>query len=65
EGFSAFGTVGLSLGVTPHLSAIGKLIVLVLMFEGKIGLISLAMTNLEPPPHKKNIDYPSEEVLIG
>jgi len=40
---SAFGTVGLSRGITPGLSVIGKSIIIFVMFAGKIGLFSLAV----------------------
>lgn len=42
EAASALGTVGISLGITPELSVAGKLIVVVLMYVGRIGVITLA-----------------------
>lgn len=42
EAASALGTVGLSLGATPHLSAAGKLVVIGLMFIGRVGPLTLA-----------------------
>jgi trk system potassium uptake protein TrkH len=64
ETFSAFGTVGLSMGITDQLSDLGKLIIIVTMFAGRVSLISLAI-----PPRGKNwqalVDYPKGEVLIG
>ena len=42
EAASALGTVGLSLGATPHLSAAGKLVVMGLMFVGRVGPLTLA-----------------------
>jgi trk system potassium uptake protein TrkH len=38
---SAVGTVGLSMGITPGLSALGKLVVIVLMFSGRVGPMTL------------------------
>jgi trk system potassium uptake protein TrkH len=64
ESFSAFGTVGLSLGLTPGLTAIGKCIIIVTMFAGRVGLISLAM-NLPRKSVERHIKYPEGEVLIG
>jgi trk system potassium uptake protein TrkH len=64
EAFSAFGTVGLSLGVTPNLSGLGKMVIILTMFAGRVGLISMAMA----PDRKKIeqlIEYPDGEVLIG
>jgi len=64
ESFSAFGTVGLSLGATSNLSVAGKIIIICTMFAGRVGLISIAMGGKEKysPYH---IDYPREEVMIG
>lgn len=64
ETVSAFGTVGLSTGVTGSLSPMGKIIVICTMFAGRVGLFAIAMPVFRafPSPH---IDYPREEVLIG
>lgn len=64
ESISAFGTVGLSRGLTPYLSVPGKIIIIFTMFAGRIGLISMAM------PVKRKIEetliqYPEGEVMIG
>ncbi len=64
ESFSAFGTVGLSLGVTPGLSAAGKLVIVLTMFLGRVGLLALAMPQpRQVPVHL--LDYPQGEVMIG
>jgi trk system potassium uptake protein TrkH len=63
DAFSAFGTVGLSLGVTPSLSVFGKIILIILMFIGKAGLVAMAL--ISPDPRFKDKNYPSGEVLIG
>jgi len=64
EVLSAFGTVGLSLGITPYLSVIGKLIITVTMFVGRLGPLAVALViarrELQPP-----IAYPEEPVMIG
>jgi trk system potassium uptake protein TrkH len=64
ETFSAFGTVGLSLGATPTLTAVGKLVLIVTMFMGRIGLLALAIPPSRPYPVHV-LDYPEGEVLIG
>lgn len=63
EAVSAFGTVGLSTGVTPRLSPWGKLILVATMFTGRIGLLTLlvAIAGKRVEPAR----YPSEEVLVG
>lgn len=61
EQFSAFGTVGLSRGITPYLSDIGKLIIVVLMYIGRVGPITFLISfSKETTPPK--YDYPSEYI---
>lgn len=61
---SAFGTVGLSLGITPDLSAAGKCVIMLLMFIGKIGmftfLFAMGGKSVKHPYH-----YPKERIIIG
>jgi trk system potassium uptake protein TrkH len=64
ETFSAFGTVGLSLGATPGLTGVGKLVLVVTMFMGRIGLLALAIPRSRPYP-VQILDHPQGEVLIG
>ncbi|HET6658567.1 MAG TPA: potassium transporter TrkG [Rubrobacter sp.] len=61
---SAFGTVGLSLDVTPHLSTFGKILISVLMFLGRVGPITfiVALAARQRTPHYR---YPEEEIAIG
>lgn len=61
---SAFGTCGMSLGITSDLSVIGKIIIMVLMFIGRVGLISFLYT-LGGKTNKKPYTYPKERVIIG
>jgi trk system potassium uptake protein TrkH len=64
ETFSAFGTVGLSLGATPGLTGVGKLVLVITMFMGRIGLLALAIPRSRPYPVHV-LDHPQGEVLIG
>ncbi|MCD6122030.1 MAG: potassium transporter [Spirochaetales bacterium] len=64
ESFSAFGTVGLSLGLTPNLSPAGKIVIMMTMFAGRVGLISIAMPRIRKYSEYL-VDYPRGEVLIG
>jgi trk system potassium uptake protein TrkH len=64
EAFSAFGTVGLSMGVTPDLSAGGKLVIVALMFVGRLGPLTLGLALMEAP-REKRIEYPAEDVVVG
>ena len=64
EATSAFATVGLSTGLTPHLSAIGKVLVTLLMFTGRIGPLTIALmvgTRSVPPKFR----YAEEAVMVG
>lgn len=61
---SAFGTCGMSLGITGDLSIIGKVIIMLLMFVGRIGLISFLLT-LGGRTKKTHYHYPEERVIIG
>ena len=64
EAFSALGTVGLSLGVTPELSAAGRLIVVVLMFIGRLGPLTLT-SSLTGTAHEPRIRRPRGRIMIG
>ncbi|MEE9441397.1 MAG: TrkH family potassium uptake protein [candidate division Zixibacteria bacterium] len=64
EVVSAFGTVGLSLGITGHATVTGKLIIIVLMFIGRVGLLTLAFS-LARPAEPGEIVYAGESVMIG
>lgn len=43
ETTSAFGTVGLSLGLTPELSTVGRIIIIFTMYTGRVGPLTLAL----------------------
>ncbi|MCI9648616.1 TrkH family potassium uptake protein [Oscillibacter sp.] len=64
EAISAVGTVGLTRGVTPYLPELSKLTVLLMMFAGRVGSMSVAMavTRDKPQPKLRNIP---EKILIG
>ena len=66
EAVSAFGTVGLSRGLTPHLTIPGKLIIIISMFVGRLGALTLAFAITSPEDQPAfRIEYPSEAVMIG
>ena len=64
EVVSAFGTVGLSTGITPSLSAAGKLSLILIMIAGRVGPLTLALA-LAQRHAKPLYDYPEERVIIG
>ena len=61
---SAFGTVGLTLSVTPELSTFGKLLVAGVMFLGRVGPITLVLA-LAARQKKRGYAYPQEDIAIG
>lgn len=63
ESFSAFGTVGLSMGLTPDLSNAGRFLIIILMFIGRIGPLTLAFSFARTRTAK--IRYPEEDIFIG
>lgn len=66
ETTSAFGTVGLSLGITPQLSNSGKIIIAFIMFIGRLGPMTLAVAVANrQQKRKKLIKYPEGKVSIG
>lgn len=67
EVFSAFGTVGLSIGITPHLSAGSKIILALLMFVGRVGPITFFHL-LNKKIHfedSSKVQFVEEDFLIG
>ncbi|MFD1419717.1 TrkH family potassium uptake protein [Lactiplantibacillus songbeiensis] len=65
EVLSAFGTVGLSLGLTPHLTVIGKLVIMLLMFIGRVGIFTSLYSLSKRQARVSLIRYPEENILIG
>ncbi len=66
ESVSAYSTVGLSRGLTQLLTTNGKLIIILVMFIGRLGALTLAFAITAPTelPSVK-VEYPSESVMIG
>jgi trk system potassium uptake protein TrkH len=64
ETTSAFGTVGLSTGVTPTLSTVGRITIILTMFMGRVGPLTVAIA-LATPPRGGAVRYPEEKVIVG
>lgn len=62
EAVSAFGTVGLSMGVTAKLNTFQKLLVILMMFAGRVGPLTLAYALSTP---KRGLVYAEESVMVG
>jgi len=67
ETVSAFGTVGLTLGITPMLSAVSKVCLIFIMFFGRVGVLAVALIFVKGmntgSPDK--IKYPEEKIMVG
>jgi len=61
---SAFGTAGLSMGITPELSTIGKIVIIILMFTGRIGIFPFLFL-IRGTVVQETYHYPKERVTIG
>ena len=64
EAVSALGTVGLSTGITPELSAAGKVVLIVLMFIGRLGPLTMAVA-ISRRSRPVRLQYAEEAVMIG
>jgi trk system potassium uptake protein TrkH len=64
ETVSAFGTVGLTMGVTPDLTVSGKLLITLLMYLGRIGPLTMGLA-LARETGKVKIGYPDARIMIG
>lgn len=63
---SAFGTVGLSTGVTPHLSGLGQILITLTMFVGRVGPLTLAVALAQRSVARTPaVRYPEDRVMIG
>ncbi|PSB03790.1 TrkH family potassium uptake protein [Merismopedia glauca] len=64
EVVSAFGTVGLSTGITASVSAVSKTVLIATMYIGRVGVL-LLMSSLIGNPNPRAINYPEENLLVG
>ncbi|KAF1304563.1 TrkH family potassium uptake protein [Enterococcus saccharolyticus] len=62
---SAFGTTGLSLGITAGLSVTGKLVIALLMFIGRIGMLYTLLLFVPKETRDLGYEYPTEKIIIG
>ena len=67
ETVSAFGTVGLSLGATPHLLDGSKITLTVLMFIGRLGPITIfgILNRNWGHPQVSSVEYATERIIVG
>ena len=65
EATSAFCTVGVSTGVTAAGSSVTRVILILLMYGGRVGLVTVAVSLTESAAKEKVLHYPQEDILIG
>lgn len=66
EATSAFGTVGLTLGLTPRLTLIGKIAIILTMYSGRVGPLTLALAFAHKMQTTSSaIKYPEDKLLVG
>lgn len=65
EVLSAIGTVGLSTGITRELNAFSRLVLILLMYSGRVGGLTLAMALMARKNKKSNLRNPEERIIIG
>lgn len=68
EVVSAAATVGLSASLTPYLSTVGKIVIIILMYIGRIGPITMMISFARKSyiqANKKEVKYPDGEILLG
>lgn len=61
---SALGTVGLSTGITGNLSALGKLLIIILMFVGRVGVLTFGFALLERKNHGEELDTTADDLAV-
>lgn len=64
EAVSAFGTVGLSIGDSANLSIIGRIIIIMTMFFGRLGPMTMAVA-FSRQAKRKIVGYPEEQIIVG
>ncbi|MBM9500092.1 portal protein [Leptospira sp. 201903071] len=64
EVVSAFGTAGLSRGITPSLTSPGKLMICMMMFGGRVGMLTILIA-LVPKKKKSGLRFPEESIIVG
>ena len=65
EAVSAFGTVGVSMGLTPTLSSASRVILIAMMYMGRVGVLTLGVAVLMRRREPPRLKYPDADVFIG
>lgn len=66
EATSAFGTVGLTMNLTPHLTLAGRIVIILCMFAGRVGPLSLILAlSHKANNNKTHLKYPEDRIMVG
>lgn len=65
EATSALATVGISTGITATFSVFGKSILMVLMFIGRIGIVTVALAMHAKTPKEQHVEYVNDTIIVG
>lgn len=65
EAASAMGTVGLSMNLTPHLNTLSTLVILGLMFLGRVGILSISLAFMTTKRATNIVRYPTVDMMVG
>ena len=65
EAFSAFGTVGLTMGITPNLGDVSRITLIALMYLGRVGILTMGLMVFNRRALEPTIKYPEGKVLVG
>jgi trk system potassium uptake protein TrkH len=65
ETTSAFGTVGLTMGLTPHLTSVGRILIIVTMYLGRVGPLTAAVALTRAGRNRAPLRYPEARLPIG
>lgn len=65
ETISAFGTVGLTTGITPQLHPVSQFLLIILMYLGRVGVLTLSIAVMMDQHHVAKIKYPENKVFVG
>ena len=65
EAASSLGTVGLSVGITPYLSILGKIFICIGMFIGRLGPVTVAVAIASKKGSGNLLHYPEEKIFVG
>ena len=65
EAVSAFSTAGLSAGITAISGTAGRILLIITMFIGRVGPVSLVLSMLVNSAKRKNIIYPDGQIIVG